>query len=423
MAIVVGLGSNLNQPLQQLRRACKKLNAAGLSIKAYSNIYQTQPLLPPGAPSRWADKAYLNAAVLVETRLAPNELLQVLKKIEQDMGRASSERWAPRVIDLDILLFDDVVMQEPHLQLPHPGLHQRVFAMKPLLDVLPSYPHQDLAEDGIITLPHLLQGPEIMGILNITPDSFSDGGRYVSPDAALQQAEQLFAEGADIIDIGAESTRPNAVLIDAETEWQRLEPVLKGLAQLWQKDMRPLISLDTRHAATVKKALDFGIDWVNDVSQEEFAKMVPLLKEYQLKYVAMHHLGVPPEANKKLQEDPIKALLAFQIKWQQNFAKETLDPAKLILDPGLGFGKTPVQQWDIIKQVQALKTTDTPWLIGHSRKSFLKHTLPAVTKEGIETVTAMISVQLALQGADYLRVHAPGASIAAIRMLGISLCL
>lgn len=416
MAIVIGLGSNLNQPLQQLRCACKKLIAAGLSIKAYSNIYQTQPLLPPDAPSSWADKTYLNAAVLIETKLSPNELLQQLKKIEAAMGRISSERWAPRVIDLDILVFDDVTLQEPHLQLPHRGLHQRIFAMKPLLDVLPNYPHENLAEDSIITLPHLLRGPEIMGILNVTPDSFSDGGCYATVDAALQQAQQLFAEGADIIDIGAESTRPNAVLIDADTEWQRLEPILKGLAQLWRKDTRPLISLDTRHAATVKKALAFGIDWVNDVSQEEFAKMVPLLKEYQLKYVAMHHLGVPPEVNKKLQEDPIKALLAFQVKWQQNFAKENLDPTKLILDPGLGFGKTPVQQWDIIKHVQALKTTDTPWLIGHSRKSFLKHTLPAVTTEGVETATAMISVQLAHQGADYLRVHAPGASIAAIRM-------
>jgi 2-amino-4-hydroxy-6-hydroxymethyldihydropteridine diphosphokinase/dihydropteroate synthase len=416
MAIVIGLGSNLNQPLQQLRRACKQLIIAGVSIKAYSNIYQTQPLLPENAPSNWADKAYLNAAVMIETRLSPNELLQVLKKIEREMGRQSAERWAPRVIDLDVLLFNDVVMQEPHLQLPHPGLHQRIFAMKPLLDVLPTYPHENLAEDSIISLPHLLQGPEIMGILNVTPDSFSDGGRYVSADAALQQAQQLFSEGADIIDIGAESTRPNAVLIDADTEWQRLAPILKGLEQLWRKDMRPLISLDTRHAATVKKALAFGIDWVNDVSQQEFAKMVPILKEGQLKYVAMHHLGVPPQVGKKLQEDPIKALLAYQALWQQNFAKADLDSAQLILDAGLGFGKTPEQQWAIIHQMQELKISNTPWLIGHSRKSFLKSVLPALTTQGAETATAMISARLAHQGTEYLRVHAPAASIAAIRL-------
>jgi 2-amino-4-hydroxy-6-hydroxymethyldihydropteridine diphosphokinase/dihydropteroate synthase len=420
---IIGLGSNLNQPLIQLRRACNYLQKENLKILAYSDIYQTAPLLPNNAPVVWAQKPYLNAAIKIETSLTPEALLQCVKNIEHAMGRTLSERWAPRLIDLDILLFDQYVCNNAELQIPHAELHKRAFALAPLLDVLPEYQHPEIAitlaqqQSTLKKLPQLLAGPQIMGILNVTPDSFADGGKYLKHDVAIVQAQKLFDEGADIIDIGAESTRPGAQLLDPTTEWQRLETILPALQEIFKKaEHRPLISLDTRHTMTVKKAMAFGIDWINDVSQEEFMQMLPLIKEGNLRYIAMHHLGVPPQPTHILKQDPIMALKAFEQHWVKFFEQHQLPQEQLLLDPGIGFGKSVMQQVTIIKQMQELLTTKTPWVVGHSRKSFLKSILPEASEENKETATAIISTHLAAQGVNYIRVHAPGSSLAAIRL-------
>jgi 2-amino-4-hydroxy-6-hydroxymethyldihydropteridine diphosphokinase / dihydropteroate synthase len=427
MKVVIGLGSNLERPLQQLRRACRHLQQEFSDIISYSDIYSSQALVPEHAPQSWSDKIYLNAAISVETDLSPEEVLKRLKKIERNMGRSSLERWAPRVIDLDILVFGAVTLNSPELKLPHAELHKRNFVLLPLWDVWPEYRHphfQNLQRDdfaktaGIKKLPHLLAGPQIMGILNITPDSFADGGKYLAPEVALHQAQKLFEEGADIIDIGAESTRPDATLLDIETEWRRLEPILTLLHKLWSKtDHRPLISIDTRHAEIIRRALTLKmVDWINDVSQEEFDAMRPLLKDQALTYVAMHHLGVPPVREKILTEDPISALRAFAQTWEQRFLDNGLMPSSLILDPGLGFGKSVMQQLAIINNFYEFTKGKGTWLVGHSRKSFFKSLLPAPHEEAKEAATALISARLAKQKVAYLRVHAPMSSLAAIRL-------
>lgn len=421
MSVVIGLGSNLQRPLQQLRNACKKLQQE-FTISAYSDIYQSAALVPENSPKEWRDKIYLNAAVKITTSLSPQDVLKKLKQIESDMGRNSKEKWAPRIIDLDILVFAEVKLTSPELNLPHQELNNRAFALLPLWDVLPEYQHPQLSRSDlektaeVKKLPHLLAGPQIMGILNVTPDSFADGGKYLEPEAALKQAQKLFNEGADIIDIGAESTRPQATLLTEANEWQRLEPVLKAVQQHYHlQEHRPLISIDTRHAATIQKALAFGIDWINDVSGEEFSLMQPLLHKHNLKYVAMHHLGVPPKSHNIIQGDPIEVLLAFQTECLERFKSANLPPEQLILDPGIGFGKSIMQQLAIINRFHELGTS-AKWLIGHARKSFLKGLLVEPNEEAKETATAMISAHLSKQGVDYLRVHAPGSSLAAIRL-------
>ena len=427
MAIaVIGLGSNLQRPLIQLRAAFSLLaRSSKLSIKAYSRIYQSKPLLPAAAPVSWADKIYLNAALRIETDLSPLDLLQLLKQAEAKLGRNSTERWAPRLIDLDLLAYDDLILASPTLSLPHPGLLERDFALIPLLEVWPEYQHPHFKELNLSTikwdkplvpLPHLLSGSRMMGILNITPDSFSDGGKYNGHDAAMLQAERLFSEGADIIDLGAESTRPGAVLIDIKTEWERLAPIVEGITALWaRKEHRPLISVDTRHAAIIKRCLPYSIDWINDVSQAEFGAMLPLIKEHKLCYVAMHHLGVPPISGEFIKTDPMTAIRSFAQEWQERFYAEQIPLAQLILDPGIGFGKTPKQQVELIREFSQLKQSyEVEWLVGHSRKSLLKALLPYLDSSSKEVATALISEHLARAGVDYFRVHEPMINLTAI---------
>ena len=424
---IIGLGSNLQRPLVQLRNACRMLaDTAKLNIQAYSSIYRSKPLMPSGAPANWADKWYLNAAIAVKTNLTPLALLQLLKHTETQLGREKAERWAPRSIDLDLLTYDDLLLETPVLTLPHPGLLERDFALIPLLELCPRYQHprypelklaELFAPDGLAALPHLLSGPELLGILNLTPNSFSDGGKYIDLEAAVVQAQYLFEQGADIIDLGAESTRPGAALIDIDIEWQRLHPVLQALTAVWQdKEHRPLISIDTRHAEIIARALPFQLDIINDVSQEEFPAMLPFLQaEPHLRYVAMHHCGVPPLKGKTIHEDPIKTLQSFAKTWQERFQEAGLSSSQLILDPGFGFGKTPRQQIALIRQFVVLTQDGIPWLAGHSRKSFINAVLPYADMQAKEAATILIADYLAKSRVRYLRVHEPLPVAAAIR--------
>ena len=417
---VIGLGSNLNRPLLQLRKACKQLQAAGLEIIAYSSIYQSKPLITATSALH---PDYLNAAVAIKTNLAPQELLRVLKKIERDMGReVVEERWAPRVIDLDILVFGDITIHEANLIIPHKELPNRSFALLPLQEVLPTYKHSCPMAELPKKLPYLLHAPQIMGILNVTPDSFADGGLFLKPEVAIAQAEYLFASGADIIDIGAESTRPSAtsVLVDSDVEWQRLQPVLELVQAHWQgKQHRPLISSDTRRAETVEKALTYGIDWINDQSQAEFEAMVPLIKQHQLHYVAMHHCGLPASPDRVIEGDVVETLKNYQQHWLELFAAHGLDRDQLIVDPGIGFGKTVAQQATILGHTREIRLPNVAYLVGHSRKSFIKGLLTDPDAAAKEMITAMISAQLARDGVDYIRVHAPKINLDAIAVARI----
>lgn len=420
MPVIIGLGSNLERPLHQLREACRRIaNHPAIEILSYSNIYQSASLLP-GQPD------YLNAAISLKTSLPPVSLLGALKKIESDMGRVPAERWMARCIDLDILIYEYQVLIDGPCQIPHPELHNRPFAISPMLDVSPEQTHplfplldwrKNLTHHPVKKLPHLLTGAQMVGVLNITPDSFSDGGKFLNPDLACQQAAALFENGADVIEIGAESVRPGATLVSEATQWQRLEPVLQTFTALFKnKAHRPLISLDTRCANLVQLALEKStlLDWVNDVSQAEFEKMIPMLREHKLNYVVMHHLGIPPRPDHTLTTDPGLEFLNFQRTWQERFEKLDLCTSQLILDPGIGFGKTPRQQMTMLKSFAQLRLPGAVYLIGHSRKSFLNEALVSPNAEMKELATAILSAQLSAQGVDYLRVHRPELSLAAM---------
>jgi dihydropteroate synthase len=253
---------------------------------------------------------------------------------------------------------------------------------------------------------------QLVGILNLTPDSFSDGNRHPTPADALKHAEQMAREGASVLDVGAESTRPGATPLSAAEEWERLAPFLP---QLMAKKLPCRISLDTRHPETAEKALMLGVHWINDVSGAA-PPMAEALKGKKAQLVLMHSLSVPADPNRIMppETDVIEALLAWGKKKIRELEKAGIAKERIIFDPGIGFGKSADQSLSIIRHAERLKALGVPLLFGHSRKSFLRTWNPKASEDR-DLQTASISAFLAQKGVDYLRVHHIRANMAALK--------
>lgn len=245
---------------------------------------------------------------------------------------------------------------------------------------------------------------KIAGVLNLTPDSFSDGGHHYDPTDALAHIQSMLEDGADIIDIGAESTRPGATPLSHTEEWGRLAhlPQMIDCVHITGKE----ISLDTRHPETARKAISQGVDWINDVSGLESDAMVEAVRGSDCKLVVMHALGVPADANVTLPPgcDPLDEINRWAAQKLADLKKKGIARERIILDPGIGFGKTPQQSLEILLRAEELKQHRLPVLIGHSRKSFLKL---VTEKDPVDRDEATLgfSAFLMKAGVDYLRVH------------------
>ena len=201
--IYISLGSNLGNRRDHLHRAVDLLKERYLKNVRCSIILETECLLPIGAPEDW-NNPFLNMVVAGDSSLSPELLLEGLKQIEQDLGRPKvQERWSPRVIDLDILFWEGVIRDTPSLKIPHPELKNRPFFTHLLAMMDISFKKENLSQPCF--LKSFTLSPQLVGIVNITKDSFSDGGLYHTPDKAIQQALKLSEEGAAIIEIGAQS--------------------------------------------------------------------------------------------------------------------------------------------------------------------------------------------------------------------------
>ena len=242
------------------------------------------------------------------------------------------------------------------------------------------------------------QKPIIMGILNITKDSFHDGGRYFNPKSALDRAETLIKEGADIIDVGGESTRPDASVIAPEEEIKRIKPIIKELSK-----NNILISCDTRNSLTMKVALDLGTKIINDVSSLNYDKnTLNLIKNYDCMYVLTHSKGTP----QTMQNNPIYNNVVCDI---YNFFKKKLIVLKrmnisqdrIILDPGIGFAKTLDHNYEILKNLNIFLDLGHHLMIGVSRKSLIKRLI----KTNTLTPSVVLAVDAYTKGAKILRVH------------------
>ncbi len=255
---------------------------------------------------------------------------------------------------------------------------------------------------------------QLVGVVNITPDSFSDGGHYWDIEAAVNHVDAMLDEGVDVLDIGAESTRPNATPITADEEWLRLQPILaytqERLRQLRRSEGRYIpISIDTRHASTAAHAVAAGVDWINDVTGFRDEAMLRAVQHSHVRLVVMHSLTVPANPLVKWPEDVdvLAEITAWQQATRRRLRAAGICSERIIWDVGLGFGKTTEQNWELLRRMPTLMQgaeTGEAWLVGHSRKRFFEAVTPLPPQErDVETLSA--SLWLAQHGVDYVRVH------------------
>ncbi len=247
---------------------------------------------------------------------------------------------------------------------------------------------------------------QLMAIVNITPDSFSDGGMFHNHTQYIKYIEQLITQGANIIDIGAESTRPGAQSISPEEEQQRIMPILSELLTKYRNEQIQF-SVDTRNIDTAKAALKIGVDIINDVSALANPEIVEIVASYEsARYVLMHSLTVPAD-NKVIMRSDSNILADITDFAEQKIAqchKLGLPRERVIFDVGIGFGKSPEQSWQLIKHADKFLKLQTPLLFGHSRKSFLAQFTNDIAAQR-DPATLAISLYLAKKGVSYLRVH------------------
>ena len=260
-----------------------------------------------------------------------------------------------------------------------------------------------------------------MGVLNVTPDSFSDGGRWVDPEAAVAHARELIAQGADIIDVGGESTRPGAQKVDVDTEISRVLPVVRALlADTSEGGSSAIISVDTIHAATAEAAIDAGAHIVNDVSGGlADPAMHGLIARTGVVYVCQHWRG-DPETMDRLTDYPGGVVAGVEAELRERLAEldaAGVDRSQVVLDPGLGFAKTHAQSWELLAATSRLiADLGRPLLVGSSRKRFLAQAAEAeATPVQRDAVTAATTALAAAAGAWAVRVHEVPANRAAVR--------
>ncbi|MDQ6650785.1 MAG: dihydropteroate synthase [Actinomycetota bacterium] len=256
-----------------------------------------------------------------------------------------------------------------------------------------------------------------MGVLNVTPDSFSDGGRYAGRDAAVRRGEELFAAGADIVDVGGESTRPGAARVDADEEAARVLPVVTALASCG------LISIDTTRAVVAQAAVRAGARLVNDVSGGlADPAMTATVAAAQVVYVVMHTRGPSRDMQDRAVYDDVVADVVAELTDRVSRALAAgVDEQAIVVDPGLGFAKTAAHNWSLLARLSELFALGRPVLVGPSRKSFLGTLLgaPGAPRpvDRRDDATAALSALSAAAGAWGVRVHEVAASADAVRVV------
>ena len=241
-----------------------------------------------------------------------------------------------------------------------------------------------------------------MGILNLTPDSFHDGGAWNDTGRAVAQAERMLREGADVLDLGAQSTRPGAVQVGADEEWTRLAPVLSNL-----RTAHPdaLLSIDTFHASVARRALDAGADLINDVSGGDAdPDMWNVVADARAPYVMMHMQGSPEtmQANPTYNDVVSDVYQNLQTKLFRAYDAGVTD---VIVDVGFGFGKTTDHNWQIIQNLEQLHSLNLPILIGISRKRFIGNTIGVDDPAQRGVASAIVNSFAVLKGVNIIRTH------------------
>lgn len=245
-----------------------------------------------------------------------------------------------------------------------------------------------------------LSTPKVMGILNITPDSFFDGGKFSEPDAALRQTEKMIHEGAAIIDIGAMSTRPGASIISADEELKRILPVLDTV----KKHFSVPVSIDTVHAKVAEACIECKADMINDISAGKIdAEIIQVCAKNNIPYIAMHMQGLPETMQQNPQyKNVTEEVFDFLLKKCIDLTSQGVH--NLVVDPGFGFGKTLEQNYELAHNLETFQLIGFPVLAGISRKSMICKALKVHPQHALNGTSALHAI-LILKGANILRVH------------------
>jgi dihydropteroate synthase len=315
-----------------------------------------------------------------------------------------------RTIDCSVASSDLILMGTPaQIKALIDGLEDRLNGLQGVagrirqcLENLESPPHAIRCRKKIL---HLDERTHLMGIVNVTPDSFSDGGLYLDPDRAISHGIELASQGADIIDIGGESTRPGSKPLPLDEELRRVIPVVEGLAA---KVDAPL-SIDTYKSSVAERAIEAGAEMVNDISGLKFdRRMAHVVATHGVIVVVMHIKGTPQVMQVDPHYDCLLTEVMEYLEQSIEMAEEAgVDPTRIIIDPGIGFGKTAEHNLKIIRHLPELKSLGKPILLGTSRKSFIGKVLNADVDQRFEGTLASISAAI-MNGANILRVHDMG---------------
>jgi dihydropteroate synthase len=261
-----------------------------------------------------------------------------------------------------------------------------------------------------------LKRPLVMGILNITPDSFSDGGMYLDSNAALKRADKMIEEGVDIIDIGGESTRPGSETVSADEELKRITPIIEGIKKI--SDIA--ISIDTYKPEVMKEVIDMDIAMINDIYALQKPNAIDMIKKSNVGVCIMHMQGTP----KTMQLNPtyknvVSEVISFLEERANLIVNEGINKSRIILDPGFGFGKTFEHNIDLLQNIESFQSLNLPILVGLSRKSFIRKILNGDHDDHLSgsISAAILSV---LKGARILRVHDIKETQSALKIIRIA---
>jgi len=328
--------------------------------------------------------------------------------IKQDMLSAGGEvavAWGAvnhSIKKTDVLIFGTISQ--------HKSLISKLKRQYPSLKALAAEIEEALKNDVSIPHPIRIGGRTfyfgkrtyIMGILNVTPDSFSDGGRFIKFEDAVEQGRKMIAEGADIIDIGGESTRPGALPVSAAEEIRRAIPVIKELSKI----KRTVISIDTAKSKVAEAAIRAGASLINDVSALNFDRKMPkVAARYKVPIILMHMQGKPRTMQKNPRYDDLMPEIISYLQNSIGLAiKGGVPKENIIVDPGFGFGKSVEHNLEILRRLRELKVLGHPIMIGTSRKSTIGQVLGLPPDERIEGTAATVAVAV-MNGANIVRVH------------------
>ncbi len=269
-------------------------------------------------------------------------------------------------------------------------------------DFMLKFPKKEIALDRTL----------VMGVLNVTPDSFSDGGEFFDAEVAIAHGVDMAEQGADIIDVGGESTRPRSDPVSPEEELKRVRPVVEGLLQ--KVDVP--ISIDTRRPIVAKEIIELGAQMVNDVSGLRDPEMVSTVANLNVPVVVMHMLGTPKTMQEKPEyKDVMGEIIGYLRDQIENVVKGGIQKENIIVDPGIGFGKTIDHNLEIIRRLGEMRSLGLPILVGASRKSFIGKILDSEVVDRLEGSLATL-VSSVLNGANIARVHDVGESVRAVKI-------